>query len=402
MGAHFGAGLDPAIDARLFWPAQTGDQPGRGPETGLRVFGIEPDFDGCPFRGEIDRRDKFARGLQDHPFDEIDAIDRLGDGMLDLQPGVDLQKIEILAHHIVDEFDRACRFVSHRLAKRDGRGMHAGAGLQRQARCRGFLDDFLVAALQRAIALAKRQHPAIAQAEYLHFDMAGGGDETLEIDAGVAKTRRCHSLHRRETGGQRRFVVAKLHADAAAARRAFQHHGIADASRRRDRLRDGIQQAGARQQRHAATGGDVPRRVFQPKMAQMLRFGANENNALCRQPLGKTGVFRQEAIAGMHSFGPGRLGGGDDGIDVQIAVFCGSRADAHAFIRIEHGPRETVGVRIDRDRFYAKLAQGADDPGGDFAAVGDKDFREHGYFAALSKINTRTAVGLKPLHGLLT
>ena len=48
MGAHFGAGLDPAIDARLFWPAQTGDDPGRRPETGLRVFGLEADFDGRP------------------------------------------------------------------------------------------------------------------------------------------------------------------------------------------------------------------------------------------------------------------------------------------------------------------------------------------------------------------
>ncbi len=35
---------------------------------------------------------QFSGGLADHPFDEVDAGDLLGDAVLDLQAGVDLEE----------------------------------------------------------------------------------------------------------------------------------------------------------------------------------------------------------------------------------------------------------------------------------------------------------------------
>ena len=72
----------------------------------------------------------------------------------------------------------------------------AGGGVQRRARAgrqagrRRFLDDFLMSPLQRAVALAQRQHAAPAVAEDLHFDMPRGGDELFEVHAAVAEIAR--------------------------------------------------------------------------------------------------------------------------------------------------------------------------------------------------------------------
>jgi hypothetical protein len=52
-----------------------------------------------------------------------------------------------------------------------------------------------------------------------------------------------------------------------------------------------------------------------------------------------------------------------------------------------------IGLGIDRDRADAHAVERANDAAGDFAAIGDQDFLEHGHSAA-SQTSTSIGVGL--------
>ena len=147
---------------------------------------------------------------------------------------------------------------------------------------------------------------------------------------------------------------------------------------------------------------NLARRVLQPERIEMLRARSDEGDAMLRQRFGETAIFREKAIARMHRLGAGRQACGNDRVDVEIALRGRRRADAHALVGVEHGPREAIGVGIDRDRCDPHAPQRSADPPGDFAAVGDQDLAEHAHQSSCaSQITTWIGVGMKPLQGLL-
>ena len=91
--------------------------------------------------------------------------------MLDLQARIDFEEIEFVGGGVVNKFDGARAVVVHRAAESQRGLPKCGARLLGQIRCGRFLDDFLIAALRGAIALAERNDVAFAVAEDLHFDM---------------------------------------------------------------------------------------------------------------------------------------------------------------------------------------------------------------------------------------
>ncbi len=91
--------------------------------------------------------------------------------MLDLQPGVHLQEVEALVL-AGDELDRSGGIVAHRLGQRDGLLAHPPARLGIEQRRGRLLDDLLVAALDRAFALAEIDDVAVLVAEQLDLDVA--------------------------------------------------------------------------------------------------------------------------------------------------------------------------------------------------------------------------------------
>ena len=132
------------------------------------------------------------------------------------------------------------------------------------------------------------------------------GDELLQIEAGGSETGAAQSARRRRTPRRvrvRRF--AKPHADAAAARGALEHDGIADASGRRAALRPlRFQQircpaAAARRFRAAMRA----RRVLQAECAHLFRRGSDEDDARALAGFGESGVLAQESVAGMDRLG---------------------------------------------------------------------------------------------------
>ena len=164
--------------------------PDRGQEVAERIFRIDPQLHRPSGQGDVllRQRQLFAGGHPDHLFDQVDPGDQFGNGMLDLQPRVHLQEEEALVL-AGDEFDGAGGIVVHRFCQRDRLFAHQAAGGLVEQRRRRFLDHLLIAALDRAFALAEIDHVAVLVAQHLDFDVAGIDDEFLDEDAVVAERR---------------------------------------------------------------------------------------------------------------------------------------------------------------------------------------------------------------------
>ena len=107
------------------------------------------------------------------------------------------------------------------------------------------------------------------------------------------------------------------------------------------------------------------------------QIGADEDDLRLRERLGEGRPLGQEAVAGMHRLRPGRFAGRDDPVDHEIGLRRGGRANGDRFVGHLDVQRVLVGLGIDGDGLDPHATRRLDDPAGDFAAVGDKDFLEH-------------------------
>jgi hypothetical protein len=242
------------------------------------------------------------------------------------------------------------------------------------------LDDLLVAALNRAIALEQVDEVAVRVAQNLHFDMACATHQLFDIDFIVAERSlrlAARALHLPAKFG---FGLDHAHAAAAATPARLHHHRVADFGHQ---LLAGLevvrQGAGGRQHRHP--GGDCrgARRDLVTERAQHLRAGADEADARRRTGVGELRILREKAIAGMdrvntrfardtHDVGNVEIGG-----DRLLAL-----ADQIAFIGFKAMQREAILVRVDRHRADAEFGGGAHHPNRNFAAVRDQQLADGG------------------------
>ena len=236
LRGHHGAGFDPGIDPHAVALGQhhPRELAGGGLELAQWLFGVNPRFDGHAVGGGLGQADRLTGGHAHHPLDQIDAGHHFGYRMLDLQAGIDFEKVELIARRVVDEFDGTGRLIGDGFTEAFGGGQQCRAGSFGQVGRRGFFDHFLIAPLQAAITLAERHHLTPAIAKNLHFDMAGVIDKALQKDPAIAEKARTHAGHCLECFDQRVFVGAALQANPAATGGAFEHDGIADALSRGD------------------------------------------------------------------------------------------------------------------------------------------------------------------------
>ena len=91
-----GACLDAGIDADVGRQFQRHDPAGRGQKAALGILGIKPRLDGVAVDADLRllERQFFAGGDAELPFDQIEAGDRFGHRMLDLQARVHLHEPE--------------------------------------------------------------------------------------------------------------------------------------------------------------------------------------------------------------------------------------------------------------------------------------------------------------------
>ncbi len=122
-GRHGGAGADVGVHTDSFaaGPDRLAHDAGRGGEVAGRVLGVDAALDGGAGEPHVflTEAEALALGDPDLLLDQVDAADRLGDRMLDLDAGVHLQKIELAAVGIDQEFDGAGAAVVEVLGEAD-------------------------------------------------------------------------------------------------------------------------------------------------------------------------------------------------------------------------------------------------------------------------------------------
>ena len=184
-------------------------------------------------RGRVERRRQPGRDAQ-LLLDQVHAVHRLGDRVLDLQPGVHLQEEELAGGRVEQALDGAGVAVADGLTGADGGGAQPGPQLRRDGRRRGLLEYLLVAPLHRALPLAQRHDPPIGEPEDLYLDVPYPGEVPLDEHRPVAEHPLREPAHLLELGAQRRLVGRGGHAHPATTGGRLDHDRVADPGGLRD------------------------------------------------------------------------------------------------------------------------------------------------------------------------
>src|SRR5262249_6292008 len=140
---------DPGVHPDRVRQPQALDPPSLGEER-PRVFRVEPDLDRVPEQVTVCYK-RLAAGDAELLAHEIDAGDELGPRMPDLDPGIELEEVEVPP--VEHELGRARALVADRARERDRRLAHPRAQVRVDRRRRRLLEHLLVAPLDRALAL---------------------------------------------------------------------------------------------------------------------------------------------------------------------------------------------------------------------------------------------------------
>ena len=245
-----------------------------------------------------------------------------------------------------------------------------------------FLQHLLVAALQRAIALAEMDGVAPAVAEHLDFDVARPLQIFFQIDRVVAEGGLGFASARSKAPSESSSSVcatfmprppppaAALTSTGKPISRAIASASASDVTPPSEPGTTGMPSFLA--VRLAS--------ILSPIRRMCSALGPMKSNVVLAEDFGEARVLRQKAVARMHRVGAGDLAGGEQRRDVEIAVARRRRADADAFVGEPHMHGVGVGGRMHRDRRDAELLAGAQHAQRDLAAVGDQDFVEHRLF----------------------
>ena len=118
--------------------------------------------------------------------------------------------------------------------------------------------------------------------------------------------------------------------------------------------------------------GDAAGLALVAHQAHDLGGRADEGEAGGGAGFDEGGVLREQAEAGVQGVGAGLLRGGDDPLDVQVALAGRGAADVDRTVALQDVEGAAVGVGVDGDGLDAEGAAGAGDADGDLAAVGDE------------------------------
>ena len=127
------------VSTRMPGPAgsvQPRDPAGRGREVAVGVLGVQPGLDGVPALGRRLAVEPAAGRHVQLRLDQVEAGGDLGDRVLDLQPGVDLEEGEQLVAGVVEELDGRRAAVADRDGEPLGRRLQLGGLLRARAPAR--------------------------------------------------------------------------------------------------------------------------------------------------------------------------------------------------------------------------------------------------------------------------
>ena len=293
--------------------------------------------------------------------------------MLDLEAGVGLDEGEFAFGFVVDEeLEGAEVGVAAGGCELDSVGADSLAQIVAERRAGGDFDQFLVAALDGAFALADVAHCAVLVGGDLHLNVAGAGDEALDEERAVAEGGLGFAGAALEGVGDLVRIGDGAHAASAAAGDGLDHYRAAAQLLKEGACAvevDGVVAAG--QNRRAACGGEGAGAGLVAEQREGGGRGADEGDAGLFAGAGEVGVFGEEAVAGvdgvalvlagaLNDLGDVEVGGGADSIERDLEV----------------GVLDVLGgcvvVGVDGGGGDLQFGCGAEDADGDFAAVGDE------------------------------
>ena len=227
-------------------------------------------------------------------------------------------------------------------------------------RRRRLLQDLLVAALDRAVALAERDARAVLVEQDLDLDVSCADDQPLEDQPVVTEGGSRLATGRRDRVGQRLPATDGPHPLAATTGRGLDQERKADALRRREERGIGlVRVVVAGQDRDPERGRQAPGRGLVAHRPDRGRRRPDPADPGGDDRLGEVGVLGEEPETGVDRVGAGVTGRRDHRVDVEQV--------------------EPVGtVRVGHDRADAEPKAGPGDAAGDLAAVGDEDGADRG------------------------
>src|SRR4029079_12435908 len=175
------------LDAGLARRQVALDDAGARPELALGVLGVDPELDRVAAGHDVRLAEaqRLAGGDPDLGRDEVDPGQGLGHRVLDLDPAVDLDEVEV-ALGVDEELQRADVLVAGLDNRPHRAGAEVVAALVRQRGGRPRLDDLLVPPLRGAVALAEMDALAVAIDRDLDLDVAVLVEPALEVQRVVA------------------------------------------------------------------------------------------------------------------------------------------------------------------------------------------------------------------------
>ena len=336
----------------------------------------------------LPQRKWVALGNQDLPLDEVEAGHHLGHWVLDLQPRVHLQEEELLRGPVAadEELHRAGPHVADRRRERHRRGVHPLERLCGGPGGRRLLDDLLVPALDRALALEEVDDRAVSVAEDLHLHVPRPFDVALEEHRRVTEGRLRLAARAGNGLGEVGGRADDAHPLATAPCGGLHQHRVADLCTPREQvgLDQGPVELHPGNERHAghrcnALGLDLeghrPHRVgCRPDPDQPgIRYGR-----------GEVGVLREEAVPGVHGIGTCSERGVEHLRSVEVRLRRRRAAERDGVRRLVDEGRTTVRLAEHRNGLDAELVTGSNDASRDLAAVGDEQSGDRGHVRVTS------------------
>ncbi len=351
----------------------TGDGAGGGQEAATRVLAVDAELEGVATRGGVlGELEHLALGDLELLQDEVDARGLLGDRVLHLEAGVDLEEGDRVAlDHVLDG---AGAVVAGLLADGLGGVVDPLALVIGEERRGGLLDELLEAALQGAVAGAGDDDVAVLVGEDLGLDVAGLVEVLL--DEALAAAERGDGLTggRLEELGDLLHPVGDLHAATATTEGGLDRDGQAVLLGELHDLvgsRDGVLGTGG----HRGVGplGDVAGGDLVAEVPDGLRRGADPDQAGVDDGLREVGVLGEEAVAGVDGVGAGLGGGVEDLVEDQVRLRGGGSSESEGLVGQLDEQCVGVGLGVYGHAGQARVLRRTDHTDGDLAAVGDED-----------------------------
>ena len=172
-------------------------------------------------------RQWLTRSYADGLLDDVDAGDHFGDGVLDLNTGVDFHEVEVFLG-IHQELDSTGRVITGGFTHAGGSGAELLAFFIIEDGARGLFDELLLASLHGAVAFPEVDDVAVLVTEDLDLNVPRVINEFLDIDGAIAKSGLGFLAGGLDTRDERAVIVSDAHTPSAASSCGLDHDGVSD------------------------------------------------------------------------------------------------------------------------------------------------------------------------------